>query len=462
MPEITGSGDYKGIKRVLTYGTFDLLHYGHIRLLRRAAQLGDYLIVGVTSEDFDRSRGKINVQQSLTERVDAIRETGLADRVIVEEYVGQKIDDIRRYDVDIFAIGSDWKGKFDYLNEYCHVVYLDRTKGISSTQLRTKDRTVQMGLAGGGKPVALTKYWKECDFVNGAEVSAIWSQDEGVRIEAAKEDVPLVNSFDALLNNCDAVYISSHPDDHYEQVKKALESGKHVICESPIAETRAQCRELFELADQKGLVLSEALKTAYATAYDRLMLLIKSGRIGRVVSIDSTCTSLREQIYDPDKRNARYWNSITTWGPTAMLPVFQILGTDYEDLSMDTMYVDEESRFDGFTRLSFRYKGAVATVKVGLGAKSEGELVISGTQGYVYVPAPWWKTDYYEMRFEDQAKNKRYFYQLDGEGIRYELVDFVKSISGGKKNFYVDRSVSEEIAGVMEAYYAGKNVTVLG
>ncbi|HAT83104.1 Gfo/Idh/MocA family oxidoreductase [Eubacterium pyruvativorans] len=450
------------MKTVITYGSFDLLHRGHIRLLERAKALGDYLIVGVTSEDFDRSRGKINVQQSLTERVDAIRETGLADRVIVEEYVGQKIDDIRRYDVDIFAIGSDWKGKFDYLNEYCHVVYLDRTKGISSTQLRTKDRTVQMGLAGGGKPVALTKYWKECDFVNGAEVSAIWSQDEGVRIEAAKEDVPLVNSFDALLNNCDAVYISSHPDDHYEQVKKALESGKHVICESPIAETRAQCRELFELADQKGLVLSEALKTAYATAYDRLMLLIKSGRIGRVVSIDSTCTSLREQIYDPDKRNARYWNSITTWGPTAMLPVFQILGTDYEDLSMDTMYVDEESRFDGFTRLSFRYKGAVATVKVGLGAKSEGELVISGTQGYVYVPAPWWKTDYYEMRFEDQAKNKRYFYQLDGEGIRYELVDFVKSISGGKKNFYVDRSVSEEIAGVMEAYYAGKNVTVLG
>ena len=101
-------------------------------------------------------------------------------------------------------------------------------------------------------------------------------------------------------------------------------------------------------------------------------------------------------------------------------------------------------------------------MQVGNGVKAEGELVIAGTDGYIYVPAPWWKTDYYEMRFEDQAKNKRYFYQLDGEGIRYELVDFVKSISGGKKNFYVDRSVSEEIAGVMEAYYAGKNVTVLG
>lgn len=114
--------------KVITYGTYDLLHYGHIKLLERAKALGDYLIVGVTADDFDKTRGKINVQQSLMERIEAVRATGLADKIIVEEYEGQKIDDIRRYDVDIFTVGSDWAGKFDYLNEYCKVVYSLRYK----------------------------------------------------------------------------------------------------------------------------------------------------------------------------------------------------------------------------------------------------------------------------------------------------------------------------------------------
>ena len=112
--------------KVITYGTYDLLHRGHIRLLERARNLGDYLIVGVTSDDFDKSRGKINVSQPLMERIEALRQTGIADEIIVEEYEGQKIDDIKRFDVDIFTVGSDWEGHFDYLNEYCKVVYLSR------------------------------------------------------------------------------------------------------------------------------------------------------------------------------------------------------------------------------------------------------------------------------------------------------------------------------------------------
>ena len=110
------------MKKVITYGTFDLLHHGHVNLLRRAKELGDYLIVGVTSSDFDKNRGKINVKQSLMDRIEAVKALGIADEVIPEEYYGQKIDDIRNYDVDIFAIGSDWRGHFDYLNEYCAVV----------------------------------------------------------------------------------------------------------------------------------------------------------------------------------------------------------------------------------------------------------------------------------------------------------------------------------------------------
>ena len=119
--------------KVITYGTFDLLHKGHIRLLERAKTLGDYLIVGVTSDDFDKARGKLNVQQNLMERIEAVRATGIADEIVVEEYEGQKIEDIQKYDVDIFTVGSDWCGKFDYLKDYCQVIYLPRTEGISSS-----------------------------------------------------------------------------------------------------------------------------------------------------------------------------------------------------------------------------------------------------------------------------------------------------------------------------------------
>ena len=107
------------MKKVITYGTYDLLHEGHINLLRRAKALGDYLIVGVTNDSFDRERGKLNVRNNVLERVEAVKATGFVDQVIIEDYMGQKIDDILKYDVDIFAIGSDWEGKFDYLKEYC-------------------------------------------------------------------------------------------------------------------------------------------------------------------------------------------------------------------------------------------------------------------------------------------------------------------------------------------------------
>lgn len=133
--------------KVITYGTFDLLHHGHIRLLQRAKALGDYMIVGVTTDDFDKSRGKINVQQSFMERIEALKALGIADEVIAEEYEGQKIDDIKRYGIDVFTVGSDWEGQFDYLKGYCDVIYLKRTEGISSSEIRGK-REIRLGLAG--------------------------------------------------------------------------------------------------------------------------------------------------------------------------------------------------------------------------------------------------------------------------------------------------------------------------
>ena len=181
--------------KVITYGTYDLLHYGHIRLLKRAKALGDYLIVGVTADTFDRERGKINVQQTLMERVEALRATGLADEIIIEEYEGQKIDDIRRYDVDIFTVGSDWKGKFDYLEEYCQVVYLERTEGVSSTEIRAEKRALRLGLV--GESPILSKIEHESGFVNGMEISGVYTINDCCLPDKLKQLSKSTQSFDA-------------------------------------------------------------------------------------------------------------------------------------------------------------------------------------------------------------------------------------------------------------------------
>ncbi len=447
--------------KIITYGTYDLFHYGHRRLLERAKALGDYLIVGVTADGFDRARGKINVQQSLMERMEAVKATGLADEVIVEEYEGQKIDDILRYGVDVFAIGSDWKGYFDYLNEYCEVVYLERTEGVSSSDLRAENSGLRLGLVG-GELTFLDKFEKESRFVNGADVVGVFTtENEMDALSPTLRNLPVVTSdYDELLDRVDAVYIISKPQDHYLHIKTALNKGKHVLCESPIAISVAEWEELVDLAKKNNLILMDAIRTAYSTAYYRMLLLVKSGRIGNVVSVDASCSSLRDNELEGEEL-AKVWNSICSWGPTALLPIFQILGVDYQTKQITSVLKDCPLKYDAFSKVAFTYPKAVASIKVGKGVKTEGELIISGTTGYIYVPAPWWKTDYFEIRREDPTLNKRYFYQLDGEGIRYEVVSFVKAIMHGKNYSYISDAVSKAFVGIVEDFYFGKDFVII-
>ena len=422
--------------KVITYGTYDLLHYGHIRLLERAKALGDYLIVGITSDDYDKTRGKINNQQSLIERMAAVRDTGLADEIIIEEYEGQKIDDIRRLDINIFTVGSDWEGYFDYLNEYCKVVYLPRTEGVSSSEIRSEKRKLTIGTIGEG--TLCQKFIREIQYVNGVEYKKCDDSLEGVN----------------------AIYVASHPRDHYKDVKKALEKGKHVICESPFALSVSQYQELAGIAEEKGLILTDAVKTAYSTAYSRLLAVAKSGRIGDIVSVDAVCTSLADRAGEAGEDLSAKQNSICAWGPTALLPIFQLLGTKYRSRSIITRILNEELNYDGYTKVDFIFDNAVASAKTAKAAKAEGELIITGTKGYIYVPAPWWKTDYFEVRFENPAENKRYFYQLDGEGIRYEIVAFAKAIEKGKGNYYISNDISKAIISVIESFEAKEYTTI--
>ena len=426
------------MKKVITYGTYDMLHKGHIRLLERARALGDYLIVGVTSDTFDRARGKINVKQSLQERMEAIKATGLADEVIVEEYEGQKIDDIRRYDIDIFTVGSDWIGKFDYLKEYCEVCYLERTKGISSSELRTEERKIRIGLIG-DLASEINKFVNESKYVNGAEVVGIYNPLGTEKLDKIQE----FEDFDVLLSNVDALYIAMNSFSSYRFIKSALKCKKHVLVESPITMEYCKIEELFQIAKDNKCILMESIKTAYSLAFSRLILLVKSGMIGDVISIDSTCTSLRKN--KKDKRG-----SLQSWGPYGLLSIFSFLGTNYIKKEIYTK-LDCEGH-DIFTKINFYFDGAVSSMKVADGVKSEGELIISGSKGYVYVPAPWWKTDYFEVRYENAEDNQRFFYQLDGEGIRYEIVAFAKSVEVKKPMNYVEKGVSKSIAKIIESF----------
>ena len=269
-------------------------------------------------------------------------------------------------------------------------------------------------------------------------------------------------NYEELLEKVDAVYIISKPERHYEDVKKALLKGKHVLCESPIALKESECEELYAFAKERGLVLMDAIKTAYSTAYERLVLLAKSGKIGKVVSVDAVCTSLRDGISIAGTDLTQKWNSMCGWAPIALLPVFQILGTDYNKKIITTKFLDKSVNMDAFTKIDFTYDDAVASIKVAKAAKSEGELIVTGTTGYIYVPAPWWKTDYFEVRYENPENNRRFFYQLDGEGIRYEIVSFSKQIENGRNMSVVSNMVSMNIVKIIEDFNSRTDVIEIG
>lgn len=430
------------MKIVITYGTYDLIHRGHIRLLERAKSLGDYLIVGVTSDTFDKERGKINVSQTLLERIENVKSTGLADKIIIEEYEGQKIDDIIKYNVNIFTVGSDWIGKFDYLKKYCEVVYLDRTSGISSTEIRTNSNHLRIGIIGNHN--LSLKFINECKYVNGVIVSGIYLDNNNQNKNLYPKEL-LVSSINKLLSISDAIYIVSLPKKHYAHIKKVLKANKHVLCESPLTIRKKQFDELIMIAKSKNLILMESLKTAYSIAYQRLLLLVKSGNIGQIVSIDSTCTSLKDY---PIKSSNTSWGSFDEWGPTALLPIFQLLDVNYNYIDISSRVIFND--FDLFTKISFKYDFAVASIKVANSVKSEGNLIISGTKGYAYVPAPWWKTEYFELRYEDSNNNKKYYFKNDGEGIRYEIISFLDLIKNRTEYYYISRNISSKFVELKE------------
>lgn len=442
------------MKTIITYGTFDLFHQGHYNLLRRAKELGDFLIVGVTTDNFDLQRGKMNTVQDVMTRVDNIRATNLADKIIIEEYPGQKIDDIQKYKVDIFAIGSDWFGKFDYLKDYCNVVYLPRTEGISSTQIRNSEMLVNVGIIGSGSMAG--RFISESKFVNSIEVSSAYNPNIVESEQFCKEyGIEVVaKSLDDLFFNCNAVYIASPPNTHYEYTKQALLNGKHVLCETPFVFEEKQAIELFKIAKDKSLQLMIALKTAYCPSFLHLISLLRTGVIGEIVEINCSVTTLMDEFsskLDPKLCGG----SMSENACFPMLPILKLFGTKLKKINF---YSRIKNDTDIFTKAIISFPSGISSFQVGLGVKSEGSLIVSGTKGYAYVPAPWWKTDYFELRFEDINQNKKYFYPYEGYGLRYEIKEFVSSIILKENNCKI--SIPENIcmAKIQELYRLNRNV----
>lgn len=437
------------MKKVITYGTYDLLHQGHINLLRRAKELGDYLIVGVTSDSFDRGRGKLNVKNNVLERIEAVKATGYADEVIIEDYLGQKIDDIQRYDVDIFAIGSDWEGKFDYLSEYCEVVYLPRTEGISSTMLRAEQQEeFRIGIVGSGR--IAHRFIPESKVVNGACVTAVMNSDrEEAEAFSYTHSLTAYVDYEKFLQNVDLVYVASPPLTHYEYTKRALLANKHVLCEIPFMLLKTEAIELYRLAEERGLVLLEASKTAYCPAFGHIVTLVKSGIIGEVMDVKA---SLSKMVSAPTRELdvSQAGGAMTEHAPLTLLAIIKLLGLDWNDVNFHSRM---QNGVDIYTKGVINYPHATASFTLGIGVKTEGNLVISGTKGYIYVPAPWWLTDFFEVRFEDQTKNKKYFYSYDGEGLRYEIQEWLSMIVNKRHSCYkLRRRESVTIAEIIEKY----------
>lgn len=444
------------MKKVITYGTYDLLHQGHINLLRRAKALGDYLIVGVTNDNFDRERGKLNVHNNVLERVDAVRATGLADQIVIEDYVGQKIDDIQKYDVDIFAIGSDWEGKFDYLKEFCEVVYLPRTEGISSTMLREDlQADIAIGVVGAGR--IAERFVSESGFVSYVKVNCVYDIDYSKACFFADRHniVNIHQTYDELLEHVDAVYVATPHLSHYELTKQALLNKKHVLCETPLVLNGEQAKELYHLAEENGVVLMEANKTAHSPAFNHLITMIKSGAIGDVVDVSASESKLWGDKFTRELDPKQAGGSMYEMGSYPLLPILKLMGIGYTNINF---YSKMKDGIDVYTRGVMRYPNGVCSFQLGMGVKTEGNLVIAGTKGYAYVPSPWWLTDYYEFRFEDQNQNKKFFYKWDGAGLRYEIQEFISCIFNHRfSTARLRRRESIAMAEIMQMYSERKN-----
>ena len=421
------------MKKVITYGTFDLFHKGHYNILKRAKEYGDYLVVGVTGDNYDIGRGKMSVHDSLATRIESVKKTGLADEIIVEEYLGQKIGDIIEHNIDTFVIGDDWRGKFDHLSKYCDIVYLERTKNISSTQLREElFSPTRIGILTDSKDD--NQIVKDVAGISELELSGLYCEDEDIA-EAFKNRYKLEKSFSSkseLYENSDVIYIRTNLEARYNLIKDALEAGMHVICDPPFTTRRKQQEELFGLAGEKQLILMDNVKMVHVNVFNQLLWMCHGGLIGDVVSFNCSVSKNDKNVKD-------LFDGLLF---LVLTPMIKIMGMDYERFSKNI--VRGEDSVIEFGSATFVYPRGEAYIKVGNTVRVENKMEIIGTKGTIRLSDRWWKADYFELEYVDKDEKQIFNMNFEGNGFKFllkSLANMIKNERYESKGLFNDESI---------------------
>ncbi len=312
---------------------------------------------------------------------------------------------------------------------------------------------IRLGIIGTGRIAG--RFFFETKVVEGVCVTAVLNPRKTSAERFAKDcGIPLAtDSEEQFAEQIDAAYIASPHATHVAYARHMLEEGKHVLCEKPMALSRRDAEKLCSLAESKGLVLLEAEKTAWSPGFLAMEKAVQSGGIGEIRDVEAaftrlTSTDVREYL------DAEYGGSFTEFGSYPLLPIFRFLGTDVRE--MDFQSLPAPNGVDSYTKAHFTFDHGFATARTGLGVKSEGALLISGTKGYLLAPSPWWLPKYFELRFEDPNRIERFSFPFEGFGLRYEIRAFEEMIRKGAGVSPREKAETLARAEVMERFLAGR------
>ena len=317
---------------------------------------------------------------------------------------------------------------------------------------------MRIGIIGTGR--IAKRFVPEALSAGGIEITAVFNPHNESAKKFLSENtllagvVPLSDT-DKLWKHIEAVYIASPHETHVPYIKEALKAGKHVLCEKPMMLNAKEAKECFGLAEEKGLVLMEAIKTTWCPGYRKLLETARSGIIGDIKYIEACFTKL-EAEGKRELTDRKYGGSFTELGSYVMLPIIDIFGSGFEDVKFTS--IDNGLGIDILTKTDFIYKNALASATCGLEVKKEGSLIISGTKGYIKAEAPWWKTTVFEAHFEDPGRVIRYEEPFEGDGLRYEIREFLKRIENFPLSSETGKIQSRSIcmADVMERFLSDR------
>jgi len=304
---------------------------------------------------------------------------------------------------------------------------------------------IRIGIIGTGS--IAVRFAEEIAHVQRTYIHSAYSPDEK-ELDRYCDKFGITNdckSVEELIENVDAVYIASPYLTHYQYAKMALMAGRHVLCETPFTQTYKETQELYQLAERKGLVLVLAWKTAFCPSFVQILYNIRHGVIGEVVEMTATTTTLLKDGVTTTYNNER----IAENAIYGLLASLKVLGSEFKRVA-NFVKTDEERQL--YNDITIEYEDSIAHVKAGTGVKSESSMVVSGTRGYIYVPAPWWMPAYFEIRFENQNNNKKLYFPYEESGLRYEIQYFIDRIHLKPTDEFVTKEETLLLARMAEKY----------